>query len=233
MPLTVFPIKDIKMGNLDFKILAPFAHLLPSALLITIEIGVLGFILALFLAIVVGTLRSRPINKVLRGILSFYVELFRGTPLLVQLFFVYYGMPSIGIRIGPFLAAVLTMGLNSGAYLSENVRGAILSVDKGQYEAARMLGFNELQTSMHIVLPQAVRVAIPSFMNGFSSIVKETSIVSVLPVIELTKLGNQVYAKTYHPFEIYILLGVIYFVLTYSLTFLSRYLERRASKWQV
>ena len=220
------------MNNLDFSILVPFAHLLPPALLLTVEIGVLGFILALFIAIVVGTLRSRNPGKVLAAILSVYVEIFRGTPLLVQLFFVYYAMPAIGIRIGPFASAVLTMGLNSGAYLSENVRGAILSVDKGQYEAAQMLGYNPLQTSVHIVLPQALRVAIPSFMNGFSSIIKETSIVSVLPVIELTKLGNQVYARTYHPFEIYILLGVIYFVLTYSLTFLSRYLERRVSKWQ-
>lgn len=220
------------MNNLDFSILVPFAHLLPPALLLTVEIGVLGFILAMALAIVVGTLRSRKLNKVLSTILSVYVEIFRGTPLLVQLFFVYYALPAIGIRIGPFAAAVFTMGLNSGAYLSENVRGSILAVDKGQYEAAYMLGYNSLQTSFHIVLPQALRIAIPSFMNGFSSIIKETSIVSVLPVIELTKLGNQVYARTYHPFEIYILLGVIYFVLTYSLTFLSRYLERKASRWQ-
>ena len=96
-----------------------------------------------------------------------------------------------------------------------------------------MLGYTPLQTNIHIVLPQAMRVAIPSFMNGFSSIIKETSIVSVLPVIELTKLGNQVYAKTYHPFEIYILLGVIYFCLTYLLPFLAKWLERRASKWQL
>ena len=119
------------------------------------------------------------------------------------------------------MAAILTMGLNSGSYLSENIRASILAVDKGQYEAAHMLGYTPVQTNVHIVLPQAMRVAIPSFMNGFSS------------VIELTKLGNQVYAKTYHPFEIYILLGVIYFCLTYFLTFLAKWLERRASKWQL
>lgn len=124
------------------------------------------------------------------------------------------------------------MGLNSGSYLSENVRASIMAVDKGQYEAAHMLGYNSFQTNIHIILPQAMRIAIPSFMNGFSSIIKETSIVSVLPVIELTKLGNQVYARTYHPFEIYILLGVIYFVLTFSLTFLAKWLERRASVWK-
>lgn len=129
------------MTNLDFSILMPFAHLLPSALLLTVEIGMLGFILAVVIAVVVGTVRSRN-SGIIRKILTVYVEIFRGTPLLVQLFFVYYAMPAIGVRLDPFAAAVLTMGLNSGAYLSENVRGAILSVDKGQYEAAQMLGYN-------------------------------------------------------------------------------------------
>ncbi len=219
------------MNGLDFSPLAPYAGLLPEALKITLEIGLAGFILALAIAVAVGTLRSRKLPKAVRFLLSFYVEIFRGTPLLVQLFFVYYGLPSAGIRMEPVAAAILTMGLNSGAYLSENIRASILAVDKGQYEAAYMLGYTPLQTSIHIVLPQAMRIAVPSLMNGFSSIIKETSIVSVLPVVELTKLGNQVYAKTYHPFEIYILLGVIYFVLAYFLTFLAKWLERRASKW--
>lgn len=221
------------MNSLDFSPLLPYAGLLPEALKITLEIGIAGFVLALVIAVIVGTLRSKKLPKVIGFLLGFYVEVFRGTPLLVQLFFVYYGLPSAGVRMEPVTAAILTMGLNSGSYLSENIRASILAVDRGQYEAAHMLGYTPIQTSIHIVLPQAMRIAIPSFMNGFSSIIKETSIVSVLPVIELTKLGNQVYAKTYHPFEIYILLGVIYFGLTYFLTFLARWLERRASKWQL
>ena len=216
----------------DFSILVPYASLLPAALKITIQIGVAGFILATFISVIVGCCRSRKMPKIIEIILAIYVEIFRGTPLLVQLFFVYYGMPSLGFKIPPIAAAVITMGLNSGSYLSENVRASIMAVDKGQYEAAHMLGYNSFQTNIHIILPQAMRIAIPSFMNGFSSIIKETSIVSVLPVIELTKLGNQVYARTYHPFEIYILLGVIYFVLTFSLTFLAKWLERRASVWK-
>lgn len=220
------------MNSLDFSILVPYASLLPAALKITIQIGVAGFILATFISVIVGCCRSRKMPKIIEIILAIYVEIFRGTPLLVQLFFVYYGMPSLGFKIPPIVAAVITMGLNSGSYLSENVRASIMAVDKGQYEAAHMLGYNSFQTNIHIILPQAMRIAIPSFMNGFSSIIKETSIVSVLPVIELTKLGNQVYARTYHPFEIYILLGVIYFVLTFSLTFLAKWLERRASVWK-
>lgn len=220
------------MNSLDFSILVPYASLLPAALKITIQIGVAGFILATFISVIVGCCRSRKMPKIIEIILAIYVEIFRGTPLLVQLFFVYYGMPSLGFKIPPIAAAVITMGLNSGSYLSENVRASIMAVDKGQYEAAHMLGYNSFQTNIHIILPQAMRIAIPSFMNGFSSIIKETSIVSVLPVIELTKLGNQVYARTYHPFEIYILLGIIYFVLTFSLTFLAKWLERRASVWK-
>lgn len=220
------------MNSLDFSILVPYASLLPAALKITIQIGVAGFILATFISVIVGCCRSRKMPKIIEIILAIYVEIFRGTPLLVQLFFVYYGMPSLCFKIPPIAAAVITMGLNSGSYLSENVRASIMAVDKGQYEAAHMLGYNSFQTNIHIILPQAMRIAIPSFMNGFSSIIKETSIVSVLPVIELTKLGNQVYARTYHPFEIYILLGIIYFVLTFSLTFLAKWLERRASVWK-
>lgn len=220
------------MEKLDFSVLVPYASLLPAALKITIEIGVAGFILATLISVIVGCCRSRKMPRVIEIILSIYVEIFRGTPLLVQLFFVYYGMPSLGLRVPPLTAAIVTMGFNSGSYLSENVRASIMAIDKGQYEAAHMLGYNSLQTNIHIVLPQAMRIAIPAFMNGFSSIIKETSIVSVLPVIELTKLGNQVYARTYHPFEIYIILGIVYFVLTFSLTFFAKWLERRASVWK-
>lgn len=219
------------MRNLDFTVLIPYSNLLYSALGITLKIGVLSFILAVLISIVVGSLRGRHISKPIASILTAYVEFFRGTPLLVQLFVVYYGLPSFGLRMDPIFASVLTMGLNSGAYLSEAVRAAVLSVDKGQYEAASILGFNSYQTTVHIVLPQALKIVIPSFMNGFSSIVKETSLVSVLPIIELTKLGNQIYARTYKPFEIYISLAIIYFILTYFVTFFAKWLERRMSIW--
>lgn len=219
------------MKNLDFMVLLPFAHLAWGAVAITLKIGVLSFIFAVLIAIFVGSLRTRALPRPLQFILATYVEFFRGTPLLVQLFIVYYGLPSFGLKIEPIFASVITMGLNSGAYLSEVVRAAVLSVDKGQYEAAGILGYSSLQTTRHIILPQALRIGVPSFMNGFSSIIKETSLVSVLPIIELTKLGNQIYARTYHPFEIYIALAAIYFVMTYSVTFFARWLERKLSIW--
>lgn len=221
------------MTKLDFSVLWPFRKLLPAALGLTIGIGLAGFILALAIAIIVGSLRSRKLPKIISVILSTYVEVFRGTPLLVQLFFVYYGLPGLGVHIGPIKAAIITMGLNSGSYLSENIRASILAVDRGQYEAAYILGYTPIQRTFHIILPQAIRIAVPSLMNGFSAIVKETSLVSVLPVVEITKLGNQIYARTYHPFEIYIMLGLIYFVLTYTVTFLAKWIERRSSRWEL
>ncbi len=219
------------MRNLDFTVIKPFLHLLPSAVAITLKIGIGAFILTLIIAVIVGSLRTRKLNKLIHFILSAYVEFFRGTPLMIQLFIVYYGLPSFGIKIGTITASILTMGLNSGAYLSEVVRASILSIDKGQYEAASMLGYSNIQTTVYIILPQALRIAVPSFMNGFSSIIKETSITSVLPIVELTKLGNQIYAKTYHPFEIYITMAVVYFAMTYFVTFFAKWLERRLSVW--
>ena len=221
------------MRNLHFSVIAPYFNLFPEAVAITLKVGIGGFILTIILSIIVGSLRTRKLCKAVHFLLTAYVEFFRGTPLLIQLFVVYYGLPSFGVKIEPMTASIVTMGLNSGAYLSEVVRAAILSVDRGQYEASAMLGYNSLQTTMHIILPQALRIAVPSFMNGFSSIIKETSLISVLPVVELTKLGNQIYAKTYHPFEIYITMAIIYFAMTYSVTFFAKWLERRLSVWVI
>ncbi len=219
------------MTNLDFSIITPYFPMLLKAAGITLKVGIGAFVLAVILAIIVGSLRTKKLPKIVEFLLAVYVEFFRGTPLLIQLFIIYYGLPSFGIKVGAMTASIVTLGVNSGAYLSEVVRAAILSIDKGQYEAASVLGYNSIQTTIHIILPQALRVAVPSFMNGFSSMVKETSLISVLPIIEMTKLGNQIYAKTYHPFEIYITLAVIYFIMTYSVTFLARWLERRLSVW--
>jgi polar amino acid transport system permease protein len=218
--------------ELDFSLMLPYIGLLPAALGVTLKIGIFGFIIAVGISFVVGVLRSKNLPKIPKFILGLYVEFFRCTPLIVQLFFVYYGMPALGIKINPILSSIITMGLNSGAYMSENIRGAILSVDRGQYEAAHILGFSNMQTNVHIVLPQALRVAIPAYMNGFSTMIKETSMASVLPVIELTKLGNQIYAKTYHPFEIYMALGILYFIMIYTMTFVAKQLERKATKWR-
>ena len=219
------------MKDLDFSIMIEYIPLISKAALVALKVGVFSFIFALLIAIVVGALRSSKLPRLISFLLALYVEVIRGTPLLVQLFICYYGLPAFGIKMPPIEAAIMTMALNSGAYLSEIVRASIMSVDRGQYEAAKTLGYSNLKTNIYIILPQALRIAIPPFMNGFSTMIKETSMVSVLPVIELLRLGNQIYAITYCPFEIYLTLATIYFCLTYPMTFFAKWLERSASKW--
>lgn len=219
------------MMELDFSVVVPYLPQLFLAAAVTLKIGVLAFGLALFIAILVGTLRSVKLLKIISLLLTFYVEIFRGTPLLIQLFILYYGLPSFGITLSPLAAGVLGLGLNTGAYMSEIVRASIMAVDIGQYEAAYALGYSKISTFMHIVLPQAFRVALPPFMNSFSALLKETSLVSVISISELTRLGNHIYARTFKPFEIYITLAVFYFAMTYAVTLLSKYIERRSDVW--
>lgn len=202
-----------------------------QATLITVKITVLAFVFALIIAFTVGVLRSYKIPGLFKVLLAVYVEIFRGTPLLIQLFFIYYGLPSVGIIMDAFSAAVIGLALNGGAYMSESVRASILSVPKGQEEAAYSLGYNKLEAIWHIILPQAIRVAIPPLMNGFSSMLKETSLVSVISITELTRTGNLIYSRTARPFEIYLTLGLFYFVLTFSIVLLAKQIERKERRW--
>lgn len=198
---------------------------------VTVSVTLVSFCVGLLIALIVGTIRRYSPAGLLSRILGGYVEIFRGTPLLVQLFFIYYGLPTVGIILDAFTAGVIGLGLNSGAYMSEIIRAAMLSVSRGQEEAAYSLGFSRFQTIIFVVFPQAIRVAIPPMMNSFSSLLKDSSLVSVISITELTRMGNLIYSRTSRPFEIYITLGIFYFVMTFSVTILSRYLEKRSSRW--
>lgn len=223
------------MYKLDFSVMIPFIPILIKGLGVSLVIGISSFVIAVLLSIIVGAVRfNKPNNifmKIIYYILGVYIEIFRGTPLLVQLFIFYFAFPSIGIAMPAMLAAIIAMSLNSTAYYAENVRASIMSIDKGQYEAAKTLGYTKFQTNIFIILPQAIRIAIPPFMNGFSTIIKETSIVSTIPIIELMRTGNQIYAKNFRSFEIYVTLALIYFIVNYPITFLAKYIESRLSKW--
>ena len=190
---------------------------------VTLKITAVSFLLALIIGTVVGIGRFRP--GLMRILFTPYVEIFRGTPLLIQLFFIYYGLPSIGINLSNFTAAYLGIGLCGGAYISEIIRGSLYSVDKGQHEAAIALGLSRYQTMCFVIFPQALKVAIPPLMNSFSSQLKETSLVSVLAINELTRSGQMVYSRTFRPFEIYLAVGVMYFIMTFIVSMLSRHLE--------
>ncbi len=190
---------------------------------VTLKITAVSFVLALIIGTLVGLGRSR--SGLLKILFTPYVEIFRGTPLLIQLFFIYYGLPSLGINLSNFTAAYLGIGLCGGAYISEIIRGSLYSVDKGQYEAAMALGLSNYQTMCFVIFPQAFKVAIPPLMNSFSSQLKETSLVSVLAINELTRSGQMVYSRTFRPFEIYLAVGVMYFIMTFVVSILSRHLE--------
>ncbi|MDZ4910439.1 ABC transporter permease subunit [Clostridium perfringens] len=124
------------------------------------------------------------------------------------------------------------LSLNSAAYMSEIIRGASLSIDKGQYEVAFSIGYSKVKTYIQIILPQSFRVALPSLMNSFASIIKETSLVSIISIAEITRVGNQIYARTLRPFEVYFVIALIYLVMTYSISLLAKFIEGRSTRWR-
>jgi cystine transport system permease protein len=166
----------------------------------------------------------------LRWPAAIYVSAFRGTPLLVQLFVVYYGLPSVGIEFTPVTAGVLTLSLNAGAYLSESLRGAINAVAQGQWRAAYSLGLGWGQTLHYVVLPQALRVAVPSMSNTLISLIKDTSLVSVITMTELMLVTKEVISVTFRPLPLYVAAAIIYWVLSLFFEGLQRRAERRLNR---
>ncbi|MBB5393069.1 MULTISPECIES: amino acid ABC transporter permease [unclassified Herbaspirillum] len=159
-----------------------------------------------------------------------YVSLMRGTPLLVQIFVVYYGLPSVGIEFSPLAAGVLTLSLNAGAYLSESLRGAILGVTRGQWNAAYSIGLTYFQTLRFIIVPQAVRIAVPAMSNTLLSLIKDTSLVSVITVTELMLATKEVIAVTFRPLPLYIAAACIYWALSLCFEALQHRLEKKLGK---
>ncbi|MBI9091718.1 MAG: amino acid ABC transporter permease [Desulfobacterium sp.] len=217
---------------MDFRadIIIDALPLLLEGLGATLKLCLLSFLLALAAGILVGVLRSK--SLFFQRLFAPYVEIFRGTPLLIQLFFIYYGLPSVGITMDNYTAGTLGLGLNGGAYISEIIRGALFSVNQGQEEAAKALGLNWFQSMVFVILPQAVRVALPPLVNAFSTIIKESSLVSVLAITELTRASQLVYTRTFRAFEIYLTVGLLYFIIIYSASLVSTRLEKRLNRFQ-
>jgi len=163
----------------------------------------------------------------LRGLAAFYIWVIRGTPALIQVFIIYFGLPQLGIRLSPFTAGVLALGLNSGAYVAEIIRGGLSAIHKGQTESALALGFSEGQTMRGIILPQVFRIILPAITNEAISTVKNTSLLSAITVVELTLYAQTLISATFRPFDFYIAVAVIYLVLTTILTQIAGWLERR------
>ncbi len=211
------------MDGFKVSILIDALPFLMQGLVMTIKISSGAFVLALLIGSAVGVARSE--SKTARFLLSPYVEVFRGTPLLIQLFFIYYGLPSIGITMDSITAGVLGLGLNGGAYISEIVRGSMFSVEKGQHEAAASLGLSWAQGMIHVIIPQAIRVALPPLVNAFSSLLKDSSLVSVLAITELTRVSQLIYTRTFRAFEVYLAVGILYFCIIFAVSVLSKQME--------
>ncbi|MCB9494543.1 MAG: amino acid ABC transporter permease [Desulfobacteraceae bacterium] len=212
------------MDGFQFAIITDSLPELMEGARITLNITIVSYGIALLIGITTGIIRSG--KGAAKFFLDAYVEIFRGVPLLIQLFFIYYALPAAGLSLKNMTAAYIGIGLCGGAYISEIIRGSIISVGSGQKEAAISFGLSRLQTYTLIILPQAARIAIPPLMNSFSAQLKETSLVSVLAINELTRMGQMVYSRTFRPFEIYCAVAVIYFILTYSASRFSKWLEK-------
>lgn len=222
---------ETRLNMIDFQfdiIASTYTDLLIGAW-ISLKITAISFFLALCIGGFVGVARAKWSPG--RFLLASYVEFFRGTPLLIQLFFLYYGLPTIGINMNGLTAAYLGLGLNSGAYISEIVRGALLGVDSGQEEAALSLGLSQFQTLRLILLPLALRTALPPLVNSFSAMLKDSSLVSVLAITELTRIGQLIYTRTFRAFEVYLFVAILYFVLTFCASRLARKLEIRTQRY--
>lgn len=212
-------------------------QLLAAGFKYTIPLAIISFFFGLIIALVTALIRlsrQRGAFMILKWIASFYVWLFRSTPLLVQLFIVFFGLPYLrikgvlphGIKLEPFTAGIITFSLNTGAYASETIRVAISSVPTGQWEAGAAIGMTRLQILWRIILPQALRVALPPLSNSFISLVKDTSLAASITIMEMFAVSQQIAAENYQPLLMYTLVAMVYAVFTTVLSYFQGYLER-------
>ena len=205
---------------------APF---LLKGTLFTLQLSLGGMVFGLILGFVLALMRLShfwPLSWLSR----FYVSVFRGTPLIAQLFMIYYGLPQFGIELDPIPAAMIGLSLNTAAYTSETLRAAISSIEKGQWEAASSIGMNHWQTLRRVILPQAARTALPPLGNSFIGLVKDTSLAATIQVPELFRQAQLVTSRTLEVFTMYLAASIIYWVLATVLSFLQNRLEDRVNR---
>lgn len=216
--------------EIDWDIILESIPLLAEGLIVTLQVSAVSAVLGVVLGVVFGLAslsRSRP----LRWLIAAYVDFIRGTPLLIQIFLVFFALPMIGIRFDEFWAGVVALSLNAAAFIAEVVRGGVGSVERGQTEAAMSIGMRHRHVLVYILLPQAYRQMIPPLTNELISLVKNSSLLSVISVYELTRAGQSIISVHFVPFEIYTLLALYYYVLIKALSWLSVRLEKRLPSW--
>ncbi|PHA02563.1 cysteine ABC transporter permease [Bacillus pseudomycoides] len=208
---------------------ASFMPMLKDAIFTTIPLALITFIIGLALATLTALCRISG-NRVLERIARIYVSIIRGTPLLVQLFIIFYGLPTIGITINSYPAAIIGFSLSVGAYASEIIRASILSIPKGQWEAAYTIGMSYPQALRRVILPQAARVSIPPLSNTFISLVKDTSLASMILVTEMFRKAQEIAATNYEFLVVYTEAGLIYWIICFLLSIVQQRLEKRTER---
>ena len=207
-----------------------FKKILIPGLTMTIPLTAIAFSLAMVIAVAAALVQFAHV-RLLTPLTRFYIWIIRGTPLLVQLFVVFYGLPGVGIVLDPFPAAVIVFSLNEGAYCAETMRAALEAVPQGQIEAGYCVGMSYLQVMRRIVLPQALRTAFPPLSNSLIAMVKDTSLASNITVMEMFMATQRIVARTYEPLAMYIEVGLIYLLFSTALTKLQRVGEKRLNAY--
>lgn len=216
---------------MDIKYIVSLIPILLKGAVVTIELTVISVVFGTIFGLFLSLMKISN-SSVLKKFSSFYIYVIRGTPLLLQLFAIYYGLPFFGINLSPFLSAVTGMSLNSAAYIAEIIRAGIESIDKGQMEAAKALGMSYYQAMRRIILPQAFKRIIPPMGNEFIALLKDSSLVSSIAMTDLMRAALQMYSNSFRPVEVFLTAGILYLVLTTVFTMLFGRVERRMSIYE-
>lgn len=219
-----------KMVRIVQILIDSFFSLFNAGIRFTIPLAISSFGIGVSIAFAVAIVRVlelKPLDSIARA----YVWIIRGTPLLVQLFIIFYGLPNLGITLDALTSAVIGFSLSVGAYCSEIIRAAILSVPKGQWEASQALGMSKEQALKYVIIPQAIKVAIPSLFNSFISLVKDTSLAAAITVTEMFQVAQQITARTYEPLWLYTEAAILYLAICSGLTVLQSRMESRFGRY--
>ncbi|MFY0543592.1 ABC transporter permease subunit [Brevibacillus sp. H7] len=213
--------------TLDWSYAVEAIPVLLEGIQYTILIALAGLLIGFLVGTIMGLARTAK-NKFIFGLATVYVEVIRGTPIMVQALYIYFALPMmLGIKIDPIVAGVMSIAINAGAYIAEIVRGSIQSIDRGQVEAGRSLGLTSIQTFCYVIWPQAFRRMIPSLGNQFIISLKDTSLLTVIGVGELTRQGTIVVSANFRAVEIYTIVALLYLTMTLTISIVLRILERR------
>ena len=197
---------------------------------VTLQVALLGFLFSVTLGTTIVLIRNILNWRILNGIIAIYVSFIRGTPIMIQIFLIYYVLPVTGLNLGAFTAGILAITLNSAAFVSEILRGGLSSVAKGQFEAAKSLGVSGFALWGKVILPQTFIVSIPPLVNEFTQVLKATALLSIITVVELLRVSQQIYSANYHPVEVLLGAFLIYFVLCFAVSRSASLLE---AHWQI